>query len=200
VNSEPLLVVLSGPSGAGKDSVLNRLRARGCPFHFTVTATTRARRESEQEGRDYFFLTEAEFQALLASGGLLEHASVYGMRYGVPKRPVVEALRREQDVIMRTDVQGARSIRALAPGAVLIFVTAVSLADLEQRLRARQTESEEQIARRLAQAREEMASVKEFDYLVVNREGALDESVESVLAIVRAEKCRIHRRPLGLPE
>ncbi len=198
MNSEPLLVVLSGPSGAGKDSVLNRLRELGQPFHYTVTATTRPRREGELHGRDYYFLAQDEFQALLAGDGLLEHASVYGMMYGVPKAPILEALRRGQDVIMRTDVQGARSIRAAAPGAVLIFVTVASIADLEQRLRARRTETEEEMARRLAAVRQELSAVKEFDYLVLNEAGALDECVASILAIVRAEKCRIHRRPLGL--
>jgi guanylate kinase len=198
VNSEPLLVVLSGPSGAGKDSVLNRLRELGCPFHYTVTATTRAPREGELEGRDYYFLAEAEFTALLEHGGLLEHASVYGMMYGVPKEPVLQALKRGEDVIMRTNVEGAKSIRALAPGAVLIFVTADSIAGLEQRLRARRTESDAEIELRLAEVREEMETLRDFDYLVVNRDGALDESVGSILAIVRAEKCRINRRPLGL--
>ncbi len=198
MSSEPLLIVLSGPSGAGKDSVLNRLRELGRPFHFTVTATTRVRREGELEGRDYYFLAHDEFAALRDRGGLLEYASVYGMMYGVPKEPVLDALRRGQDVIMRTNVEGARSIRALAPGAVLIFVTAASTGDLEQRLRARRTESEAEIERRLAEVREEMATLQDFDYLVVNREGALNESVETVLAVIRAEKCRINRRPLGL--
>jgi guanylate kinase len=198
VSNEPLLIVLSGPSGAGKDSIINRLRQLGYPFHYTVTATTRARREGEIEGRDYYFLSAEDFQELLDEDGFLEHARVYGKLYGVPKPHVLAAVRRGQDVIMRTNVEGAESIRARAPGAVLIFVTAPSDDILEQRLRQRRTDSPEEIERRLAKVRDEMEVLKSFDYVIVNRDDALDECVDSVLAIIRAEKCRVSRPPLGL--
>jgi guanylate kinase len=198
VSDGPLLVVLSGPSGAGKDSILNRLRQLGYPFHYTVTATTREPREGEVEGRDYYFLSTDDFQTLLARDGFLEHACVYGRLYGVPKSPVLDALERRQDVIMRTNVDGAESIRAQAPGAVLVFVTAPSIEALEQRLRQRQTDTAEEIERRLAKVHEEIARLQDFDYVVINGEDALDECVTSILGIITAEKCRVSRRPLGL--
>jgi guanylate kinase len=198
VSSEPLLVVLSGPSGVGKDSILERLRELHYPFHFTVTATTRQAREGETHGRDYFFLSEKEFQDLRQSEGLLESACVYGRWYGVPKQPVLEALARGQDVIMRTNVVGARSIRALAPGSVLIFISVPAIGALPERLRIRQTDSEEEIQRRIAEASEELQARNDFDYEVMNEEGRLDESVKTVGAIIQAEKCRINRPPLGL--
>lgn len=198
MSREPLLVVLSGPSGAGKDSILNRLREADRPFHFTVTATTRARRPGEVEGRDYYFLTPEQFQDLHEQNGLLEHACVYGNWYGVPKAPVLRALQAGQDVIMRTNVDGAESIRAQAPGAVLIFVAAESIDLLAERLRRRRTDSAADIETRLAKVHDELQTLRDFDYLVVNHENALDECVETILAIVRAEGSRVSRPPLGL--
>jgi guanylate kinase len=198
VSSEPLLVVLSGPSGVGKDSILERLRELRYPLHFTVTATTRSPREGELHGRDYYFLSETEFDELRQADGLLESACVYGRWYGVPKAPVIQALRSGQDVIMRTNVDGARSIRARAPGSVLVFITSPTVDLLEKRLRERQTDSPEEIDRRLAEVREELATMPEFDYHVENDEGRLDVCVETVGAIIRAEKCRIARPSLGL--
>lgn len=198
MNREPLLVVLSGPSGVGKDSILDRLEQLGQPFHYTITATTRARRETEIEGEDYYFVSRTWFESAVQRADLLEHACVYGSLYGVPKAPVVEALAQGRDVIMRTNVQGARSIRTQAPGAVLIFVMPPSLERLEERLRGRQTDSPTEIARRLGTVREELEAVDAFDYVVVNEEGQLDRCVGSILAIVEAEKCRVHRPPVGL--
>jgi guanylate kinase len=198
VSSAPLLIVLSGPSGVGKDSILERLRELGYPFHYTVTATTRAPREGEIDGRDYYFLSPEQFESLRREGGLLEHACVYGMSYGVPKAPVIEALHRGEDVIMRTNVDGAASIRAQSPGATLIFITAPSQALLEERLRKRQTDSADQIEVRLAKVREEMRAVGDFDYAIVNDEGRLDDCISTLDAIVRAERHRVLRPPLGL--
>ena len=198
MSSEPLLVVLSGPSGVGKDTVLERLRELRYPFHYTVTATTRQPRPGEVDGRDYYFMSPQAFQALEEQGGLLEHACVYGNWYGVPKAPVLAALARGEDVIMRTNVDGARSIRASAAGATLIFITAPSEGSLERRLRGRQSDSPQDIALRLAKVRDELSAVNEFDYLVVNDEDRLDDCIHTVDAIVRAEKCRVSRSPLGL--
>lgn len=197
-SSDPLLVVLSGPSGVGKDSVLERLRELQYPFHYTVTATTRQPRPGEVDGRDYFFLTPEGFESLSQEGGLLEHACVYGKQYGVPKAPVLEALASGQDVIMRTNVDGARSIRAQAPGATLIFITAPSQDLLEKRLRGRQSDSAQEIELRLAKVRDELETIQEFDYLIINAEDRLDDCIRNVDAIVRAEKCRVSRPPLGL--
>jgi len=198
VSSDPLLVVLSGPSGVGKDSIIERLRQLHFPFHFTVTATTRPPREGEVDGRDYYFLTPDQFEALRLRGGLLEHACVYGRSYGVPRAPVLAALARGENVIMRTNVEGAASIRTQAPGATLIFITPPSRERLEERLRKRQTDSAEEIEVRLAKVREELSAIKDFDYAVVNDEGRLDDCIDAVDAIVRAEKCRVSRPPLGL--
>jgi len=118
----PLLVVISGPSGVGKDAVRKRMQERGCPFHFVVTATDRPQRPGEVHGKDYFFISAAEFDRMLANGELLEHAIVYGQHKGIPKAHVRQALTSGQDVLMRVDVQGATTIRRLVPEAVLIFL------------------------------------------------------------------------------
>jgi guanylate kinase len=191
-------VVLSGPSGVGKDSIIRRLRDLGYPFHFTVTATTRPPRDGEIDGRDYFFLSPEQFESLDRQGGLLERACVYGRQYGVPKAPVLAALAAGQDVIMRTNVDGAATIRSQAPGAVLIFVNAPSQEVLEYRLRSRQSDSAKDIELRLATARAEFAAISGFDYVVVNDDYRLDDCIRDVDAIVRAEKCRVSRPPLGL--
>lgn len=195
VTGPPLLVVLSGPSGAGKDAILACLKRRGLPFHFTITATTRAPRGEERDGVDYYFLSDAAFDRLLAEHGLLEHAQVYGHRSGVPRAPIVEALGRGQDVVMRTDVQGAASIRRLCPQAVLVFVSVSSLDELETRLRRRGVDGEESLRRRLQTAEAEMARIPEFDYLVLNEPDRLQDTADVVLAIMTAEKCRVGRTP-----
>lgn len=197
-NPPPQLVVLSGPSGAGKDSLLQRMKELGFPFHFVVTATTRPPRPGEVDGVDYHFVSRERFQEMIARGELLEHALVYGDYKGIPRRQVEEALRSGKDVVLRIDVQGAATIRRLAPGAVLIFLTAASEEELLQRLRTRKTEDPEALARRIATAREELKRVEEFDYVVVNREGCLDEAVAQVQAILQAEKCRVHPRQVFL--
>jgi guanylate kinase len=194
----PLLIVISGTPGAGKDSVVRRLKECEHPFHFVVTATDRQPRPGEVHGRDYFFYTTGEFAGLIEDDELLEHAVVYGQHKGVPKQQVREALTSGKDVVMRIDVQGAATIRRLVPEAVLIFLTAPSEEELERRLRKRGSDSPDQIEKRLATAREEMACLLEFDYVVINREGKLDQAVDDVLAIVRAEHCRTKPRAVKL--
>jgi len=147
---------------------------------------------------DYLFLTEEEFRRLQEGGGLLEHAVVYGHHYGVPKAPVREALAQGRDVIVRTDVQGAATIRGLAPQAVLIFLAPASWEELRGRLQRRHTEDEAELERRLTIAREELARLSLFDYVVVNREGHLEEAVAQVEAIIIAERCRVGRTPIRL--
>jgi len=193
VDSHPLLVVISGPSGVGKDALLDVLRSRGRPYHFAITATTRPRRGVEIDSRDYYFLTPDRFEELAGSGELLENALVYGHRYGVPKAPVREALAGGRDVLMRTDVQGAATIKGAIPQAVTIFLAPASLADLEERLRRRATDSQETLRVRLATARREMDAASHFDYVVVNAEGRLEEAADEVERIIAAERARPER-------
>lgn len=193
-----LLIVLSGPSGAGKDTVLNRMKELGFPFHYVVTATTRPRRAGENNGVDYYFRSEAEFQEMLQQGELLEWAQVYGHWYGVPKQQVKQALEKRKDVIVKVDVQGAATIKNLLPGAVLIFLAPPSIKEYEERLRQRKTESETELKLRIEKVTKELRSLPLFDYIVVNRQGKLDSTVSQIEAIVTAEKCRVNPRPTKL--
>lgn len=195
---QPLLIVISGPSGVGKDSLVQRLQERNCPFYFVVTATDRPPRPDEVEGEDYFFVSTEEFERMIDENALIEHAVVYGQYKGVPKKQVREAMASGQDVVMRLDVQGAATIREIAPEALLIFLTASSEAELKERLRARGEDSPEQIERRIATAREEMKRLPEFDYVVINRKGELDHAADQVLAIIKAEHCRVNQRRVTL--
>lgn len=194
----PLLVVISGPSGVGKDTVLMRMREFGMPFHFVVTTTSRSMRPGEVEGFDYHFVSKEHFEDMIANDDLLEHAVVYGEYKGIPKSQVRNALRSGKDVIMRIDVQGAATIRQLAPEAVLIFLIPPSTAELASRLRLRRTESPEALDRRLALAEEEMQRVHEFDYVVMNPEARPDEAASMIQSIIRAEKARIRPRRITL--
>lgn len=189
----PLLVVVSGPSGVGKDATLKRMQARGAPFHFLVTTTTRPRRPTEMEGVDYYFVTTQEFQARLMRGDFLEHANVYGNWYGNSRRDIERALAQGMDVIMRIDVQGAATIRARVEGAVFIFLSA-SMHELELRLRARKTETEQTLQRRLDTAAQEMQERVNFDYCLNNQDSHLDHTVDDIVAIIRAEKLRTRPR------
>jgi guanylate kinase len=194
----PLLIVISGPSGVGKDSVVQRMKDRGFPFHFVVTATDRPPRPNEVHGRDYYFYTTAEFERMIAHGELLEHAWVYGQHKGIPKAHVRKALASGNDVVMRLDVQGARTVKDLIPDAITIFLTCESEEELVARLRERRTESEEALHSRLVTAHQEMARIPEFDYVVVNHRDALDIAVEDVAAIIRAEHCRAVPQSISL--
>jgi guanylate kinase len=186
----PLLIVLSGTAGAGKDSVIRRMRERDVSFEFVVTATSRPPRPGEENGRDYVFLSIEEFQAMIRNDELLEHAVVYNQHKGIPKQPVLNALASGRDVLLRVDVQGAATIRRQYPQAVTIFLSASSKEELTRRLLRRGADSPEQVALRLRTALEEMNRVPEFDYRVVNADGGLDEAVDAMTAILRAEHAR----------
>ncbi len=190
----PLVVVISGLSGVGKDVVLKGLREQGYMFHRVVTVTTRRPRSGEVDGVDYRFVSEDEYQAMLERGELLEHAVVYQKHYGVPERELRQALERGQDAVLRIDVQGAETIKEKMPQAVLIFLTASSMEELRRRLIGRGKDSPKEMERRMNKAREEMRYLPKFDYVVVNRDGRLDEAVRQVMAIVSAEKHCISRR------
>jgi len=194
----PLLVVISGPSGVGKDTVVHHLKQRGLPFHFVVTATSRPKRPDEVHGVDYFFYSEPEFLDLLERGELLEHALVYNEHKGVPKQQVRDAMASGLDVVMRVDVQGAKTIKQLAPEAIAIFLMARDEAELAQRLRMRKTESEEHLQTRLQAAREELHYLDLFDYRVVNADSEVEAAVSTILAIIEAEHHRTHPRQVTL--
>lgn len=194
----PLLVVLSGPSGVGKDTVLMRMRELGFPFHFVVTATSRPIRPGEREDFDYHFVTKAQFEGLIAEEELLEWAQVYGHYKGIPKSEVRQALASGKDVILRIDVQGAATIRRLAPGAVFIFIAPGTFEELRTRLEVRRTEEPDELERRLSVARLELDQADHFDYIVVNPEAKLDEAVGTIRNIIDAEKHRIFARQVVL--
>lgn len=179
--------------------MLARLADKGITFRRVPTVTTRPRRPEERDGIDYRFLRDEEFDRLLASDGLLEHAEVYGHRSGVPRAPVLEALAQGEDVVLRVDVQGAATLRRLLPEAVLIFLAPPSLGELEQRLRGRRTEDETLLRRRLEAARREMEQQKIFHHVVINAEGHLDEAVERLANIIEAERRRPDRRAPVVP-
>jgi guanylate kinase len=194
----PLLIVLSGPSGVGKDVTLTRMKELGYPFHFVVTATDRPQRPGEVHGADYYFVSSEKFAAMLERDELLEHAVVYGQNKGIPKSHVREALASGKDVIMRLDVQGAATVRRIVPDALLIFLMAPSEEELIRRLKERKTESPQDLETRIALVREEMERLPEFDYVVLNCDGQLDEAVEQIMAIITAEKCRVKQRKIEL--
>ena len=198
IQPQPLLIVLSGPSGVGKDSVLNRMKECGLPFHFVVTATTRPRRPDEIDGKDYFFVSSDEFARMIEADELLEYAIVYNDYKGIPKQQVREALASGKDVIMRIDVQGAATIRKLVPGAVLVFLTTENEEDMVQRLQARRTETPEGLKLRIATARQELKRAHEFDYAVINKQSCLDETVDDIRAIITAEHHRVVQRIVTL--
>jgi guanylate kinase len=194
----PLLIVISGPSGAGKDSVMQRMQERGLPFHFVVTANTRPKRPNEIHGKDYFFISKDEFARMIEQNELIEYAIVYGDYKGIPKAQVREALASGKDVVMRVDVQGAETVRKLANEALLIFVTIESEEELERRLRNRKTESSDSLALRIATARKEFQRLGDFDYVIVNRDFHLDETVDKVRAIIEAEHLKVKHRKVTL--
>ncbi len=198
INPQALLFVISGPSGVGKDTVLQRMKERDLPFHFVVTATTREKRANEVHGKDYFFISSDEFARMIEENELLEYAVVYSDYKGIPKQQVRDALASGQDVIMRIDVQGAATIRKIVPDAVLIFLTTESEAAMVGRLEARKTETPEGLALRIATARQELKRVDEFNYVVVNSEFHLDETVEKIRAIIIAEHHRTVKREITL--
>jgi guanylate kinase len=195
---QPLLVVISGPSGVGKDSVLMRMRELGFPFHFVVTANSRPQRPGEIDGVDYHFVTTERFREMIQNDELLEWAEVYGQYKGIPKFEIRQAIASGQDVILRINVDGAATIKRLAPEAVFIFLAPASIDELRHRLLLRRTESPDEIERRLAMVNDEMAQLPNFDYVVINHADRLDETVGQIRAIISAEKARVYPRRISL--
>ena len=196
---QPLLIVISGPSGVGKDTIARAvIDNRPESFYFVVTATTRPPRVNEVHGVDYYFVSNDEFAGMIDENELLEYAVVYNDFKGIPKQHIREALLSGKDVIMRVDVQGAATIRKLIPNAIHVFLTTESEAELISRLTERKSEAPEDLSLRIATARQEMKRIQEFDYWVVNREGKLDEAVHHILSIVDAAHCRVEQAPIVL--
>jgi len=195
---QPLLIVLSGPSGVGKDTVLQRMKELQLPFHFVVTATSRPKRKGEIDGVDYFFVSADDFVAMIERDELLEHALVYDEHKGIPRQQVQDAFASGQDVIMRIDVQGAETICQLYPEALLIFLSTQNEGELIARLKARRTESEEKLKLRIETAREELHKIELFDYYVVNADDQLDATVDAILAIIASEHRRTNPRQVRL--
>jgi guanylate kinase len=194
----PLLIVISGPSGVGKDSVLEEMKSRGLPFHFVITATTRSPRPEETDGVDYFFLSQDEFAKMIDEGELLEYAVVYQDYKGIPKSQVRKALASGKNVIMRIDVQGAETVRKLAKDALLIFLTPQNEEELIDRLQNRNTEDKESLKLRIATTRQEYNKIDLFDYIVVNKDEQLMVAVDMIEAIIKAEQQRVHQRVVEL--
>lgn len=196
--AHPRLIVISGPSGVGKDTVIERLRERHPEYFVAVTATTRPRREGEIDGVHYLFTERERFIQARDEGEFLEWAEVYGNLYGVPKGPIREALRAGMTAVVKVDVQGAAHIRALCPDAALIFISPPSMEELSRRLRTRKTDDPDTVRRRIATASRELRAVDSFDYVVFNDSGRLEQALDAIDAIVWAEQHRARQRPIVL--
>ncbi|CAD7698808.1 unnamed protein product [Ostreobium quekettii] len=193
----PIVVIISGQSGVGKDSVIREVQKRRPNLHFVVTAASRAPRPGEVHGVDYLFVSKDEFEEWIREGRMLEHAVVYGEYKGVPRQQVDDALAKGTDVVLRLDVQGAATVRRVLPEAISIFLVASSEEELVNRLVSRDTESADKLLLRVETARKEAERIKEFDYVVVNREGQMEEAVAAICGIIDAEKCKTSRRLRG---
>ena len=198
LSEHPLLIIISGPSGVGKDATLNKMKKAGLSFHYVVTATTRPKRPGEKDGVDYHFLSEDEFRQKTRKNLFLEWAKVYGNYYGVPKREIKEALRQGHDTIVKVDVQGATTIKTILPDAVFIFLMPPSNEELANRLKQRHSSPSAELDLRLSKAQEEIKSLPLFDYVVVTHKDRLDLTVSQINAIVTAEKCRLKPRTVRL--
>lgn len=193
-----LLFVLSAPSGAGKDTVIGTLRKRGVDFHVVASVTTRAPRQGESDGNPYYFVSEETFKRMLDQGELLEHANVYGNWYGQPLQQIRENIAIGRDVLLKIDVQGAATVRDKVPEAIFIFLMPGSTEEQIERLTNRQTETQQEQERRLAEAQKELAQRERFEYVIVNRHGQVEEAVTCLHAIMQAEHCRTHPRNINI--
>lgn len=197
--SKPLLIVISGPSGVGKDTIARSLiDTNPEQFYFVVTATTRPPRAGEVHGVDYFFVSNDEFAEMIDNNDLLEYAVVYNDYKGIPKQQIRDAMASGRDVIMRVDVQGAATVRKLIPNAITVFLTTESELELVRRLRERRSETDEGLSLRIASARQEMKRINEFNYWVINPEGEQNTAVQQIASIIEAAHCEIGRPQIEL--
>ena len=187
--AHPLVVVISGPSGVGKDAALAAMKKAGLPYHYVLTATTRQKRPEEKDGVDYWFIPEDKFQQMVKENQFLEWAKVYGNYYGVPRREIDEALKQGLDTVVKVDVQGATTIKRILPNALLIFLMPPSLDELAKRLKQRYGDSSFDLDIRLGKAKDEMESAPIFDYVITNQTDNLEITVAQINSVVAAEKC-----------
>ncbi|KAL4575223.1 hypothetical protein LXL04_022065 [Taraxacum kok-saghyz] len=195
---KPLIMVISGPSGVGKDCLIKRLREVRENIHFVVTATSRSIREGEVDGKDYFFVSKQDFLTMVENDELLEYALVYGDYKGIPKQQIRDYMAKGYDIVLRVDIQGAATLRKiLGDSAVFVFLVAESESELVMRLIGRKTETKEALLVRVATAREELRQIKNFDYVIVNAEGKLESCVKTLESIIDAEKAKVwQKRPM----
>lgn len=193
-----MLIVVSAPSGAGKTSLCREISKVIANLGYSISHTTRSPRAGEVDGDDFHFVPEAEFRLMIDRGEFAEWARVHGNLYGTAARSLEEALERGEDIMLDIDTQGARKLRTRYPHGVFVFVVAPSMKDLERRLRERQSDAPQEIARRMARAVDEIAAWREYDYLIVNRH--LDEAVRQLQCLIEAERCRTTRLSLSLPD
>ncbi len=196
--SQPLLIIISGPSGVGKDATLDIMKKAGIPYHYVVTATTRSKRPGEKDGIDYWFISENEFKQMVKRNQFLEWAKVYGNYYGVPKREIKDALKKGLDVVVKVDVQGSATIKRILPDALFIFLMPPSTEELANRLQQRYGLSSAELKVRLSKAQEEMESLPIFDYVITSHTDNLELTADQVNTAITAAKCRTKPRVINL--
>lgn len=192
------MIIISGPSGVGKDSALRALKNLDLPLHHVVTANTRKPRLDETEGIDYFFITKEEFKEMIRNDELLEYSEVYQDYKGVPKSEVRKAIKTGKDVILRLDVQGAEKLKTLYPHSILIFLIPPNQEDWYKRLGGRRLSKEKDLDMRIKTVQEELKKISVFDYIVVNAQNELSEAVETIVAIITAEHHRTNKHEIDL--
>lgn len=195
----PRIFIISGPSGVGKDSVIEELRAEFPQAKYVVTATTRPKRVGEVDGVHYKFLSREKFEADIAAGGFIENALVYDNHYGVPKQPILDGLAEGRDVIIKVDVKGTATLRRLIQNTISIFLAPESMEALLTRLHDRKTDDPDVLMKRFRTASSELATVKDFDYVVFNEDDQLHRAVQQIVDIVNTERLRVHRPEIALP-
>ena len=194
----PLMIVISGPSGVGKDSVLRAMKNSELPIHHVVTVNTRAPRPDEQEGVDYFFVSREKFEDMIDHKELIEYSHVYDDYKGVPKSQIQDALDSGKDVVLRLDVQGAEKIKKIYPQAISIFLLPSNQDDWYKRLGGRRLGNEKDLDKRILTVKDELVKAREFDYLVVNEQNKLTQTVQMIEAIITAEHLRAKPRKITL--
>ena len=193
----PLMIIISGPSGVGKDSVLRALKSSGLPLHHVVTANTRKPRPDEVEGVDYFFVSKEKFKEMIRNDELIEYSKVYQDYKGPPKSEVRKAIKTNKDIIFRLDVQGAEKLKTLYPHSILIFLIPSNQEDWYKRLNERQSSKEKDLDMRIKTVRDELEKATLFDYIVVNAQNELSKTVEIIEAIITAEHHKTHKHEIN---
>jgi len=198
LDKNPLMIVISGPSGVGKDSVLRALKSSELPIQHVVTVNTRDPRPDEKEGVDYFFVSRSKFEEMIAENEFIEYSHVYDDYKGVPKSQIRDALNSGKDVVLRLDVQGAEKIKKIYPQAILIFLLPSNQEDWYKRLGGRRLGHEKDLDTRISTVKEELVKARDFDYLVVNEQNKLSQTVHLIEAIITAEHLRAKSRKINI--